>query len=608
MTAEDKPGAEAPVDAFTAQPFLRAQLHLDGEPAGGQKTGKKKGSLGLVADAEERPAPRRRTKGLRTTAEGLDVARRFGVEAVLDAIDTVHPVVAEDELPIDIRSSLAHLDGPVARFHGAKFSLGYFPWPSVSSLCADKFGYLTSAATRSASMLPVTAASRALLEELGHLMGNADAVPGDSATPSGYTYVGQFVDHDITLDVSSAIDSPTVIDARTINNLRTPVLDLDSVYGRGPAQDAFLYESARPGEPSSAFRLLVGTNNPPPPGIPPEGGAGGTAGAGGMLVHTDFDVPRTSAKTAIIGDPRNNENLIVSQLHHTMLRFHNAIVDVLLAAGFTGDVFVEAKRLATLHYQWAVLHDFLPRICGQAAVDAAVGSVTASKAFSMPVEFSVAAYRFGHSMVRNDYWLNFSLRTKPMSDVFGFVSPGLTPVLSNWVVDFNAFFETGIPVPVFNHARKIDSALAPALEDLDGNGSPNDIMGVLAVRNLLRGLVLGLPSGQATATQLGVPKLTAAELTAGLGADEVAVLRKKSGLLLKKTPLWYYLLREAAVKSGGETLGPLGAKIVAETFVRILRRDALSLLNVSFAPSLPRSNPATFTFADLVGVAGVIQP
>jgi len=211
-------------------------------------------------------------------------------------------------------------------------------------------------------------------------------------------------------------------------------------------------------------------------------------------------------------------------------------------------------------------------------------------------------------MVRNDYWLNFSLRTKPMSDVFGFVSPGLTPVLSNWVVDFNAFFETGIPVPVFNHARKIDSALAPALEDLDGNGSPNDIMGVLAVRNLLRGLVLGLPSGQATATQLGVPKLTAAELTAGLGADEVAVLRKKSGLLLKKTPLWYYLLREAAVKSGGETLGPLGAKIVAETFVRILRRDALSLLNVSFAPSLPRSNPATFTFADLVGVAGVIQP
>ncbi|MFD4959457.1 heme peroxidase family protein [Microbacterium sp. NPDC058389] len=600
MTTEEKSDAAAS-DAFRAQPFLRAQLHLDGAdpaPANRERPGP-----ALVDEAVSKQLP----KGLRKKAGLLDSARRFGGDAVVDAIAALPESVPEDDLPIDIRGSLAHLQGPVARFHGAKFSLLYFPWPAVSAKDGDRFGYLTPPATRAASRLPVDAATRALLEELGHLMGNADAVPGDSATPSGYTYVGQFVDHDITLDVSSAIDSPTVVDAKTINNMRSPVLDLDSVYGRGPALDAFLYEPPRPGEPSSAFRMLLGTNNPPPPPIPPEGGAGGTAGAAGMLIHTDFDVPRTAAKTAIIGDPRNNENLIVSQLHHTMLRFHNAIVDMLIAGAFAGDVFVEAKRQATLHYQWAVLHDFLPRICGQAAVTAALAAPLKPWK-DMPVEFSVAAYRFGHSMIRNDYWLNFTLKTKPMSDVFAFVSPGRTPVLTNWVVDFNAFFETGIPVPVFNHARKIDSALAPALEDLDGNGSPNDLMGVLAVRNLLRGLVLGLPSGQATASQLGVPKLTASELTSGLGADEVAVLNKKSGLLLKKTPLWYYLLREAAVKTGGETLGPLGAKIVTETFVRMLRRDTLSLLNVPFAPSLPRSNPATFTFADLVGVAGVIQP
>lgn len=610
MTREDTTGAEAAADAFRAQPFLRAQLHLDGDgadaprPDGDGDRGRAMPGLhGGDAEIAE-PKTRRIDKALRKEAEALPPAPRFGVDAVLESIAAVRPRVDQDELPVDVRESLVHLRGPVARFHGAKFSLGYFPFPSFASDCADRFGYLTKPATRSASRLPVNAANRALLEELGRAMGDTGAPADDSVTPSGYTYVGQFVDHDITLDVSSAIDAPAIVDATTINNMRSPVLDLDSVYGKGPALDAFLYEPPRPGESPTAFRLMVGTNLPFGPG-----GAGGTAGDAGMLEHTDFDVPRTAAKTAIIGDPRNNENLIVSQLHHAMLRFHNAVVDTLIAASFSGDVFIEAKRLVTLHYQWAVLHDFLPRICGQAAVDAAVASVTpGGKTFRMPVEFSVAAYRFGHSMVRNDYWLNFALRTKPMSDVFAFISPDRTPVFSNWVVDFNAFFETGIPVPVFNRARKIDTALAPALEDLDGDGTTSAMMGVLAARNLLRGLVLGLPSGQATAAELGVPVLTPAELTSGLGAAETAVLNKDGGLLLSKTPLWYYLLREAAVKAGGETLGPLGAKIVAETFVRLLRRDALSILNVAFAPSLPRSNPATFTFADLVGVAGVTQP
>jgi hypothetical protein len=351
--------------------------------------------------------------------------------------------------------------------------------------------------------------------------------------------------------------------------------------------------------------MLLGTNLPSGPG-----GPGGAAGPGGMVAHTDFDVPRTAALTAIIGDPRNNENLIVSQLHHAMLRFHNAIVDDLVASGFPGDVFVEAKRQATLHYQWAVLHDFLPRICGQAAVDDALASVAVpvGSGFRMPVEFSVAAYRFGHSMIRDRYWLNFNFIDQPMSDVFAFIHEPHLPVRSNWVIDFNAFFDTGIAVPVDNKARKIDSVLASALEDLDGNGSTTDVMGVLAVRNLLRGLVLGLPSGQATAAALGVPVLTAADLTAGLPADEVAVLQEQGGLLLEKTPLWYYVLREAMVATDGEHLGPLGARIVAETFVTMLRRDALSLLNVAFAPTLPSAAAGDFTFADIVRVAKVLEP
>jgi hypothetical protein len=131
------------------------------------------------------------------------------------------------------------------------------------------------------------------------------------------------------------------------------------------------------------------------------------------------------------------------------------------------------------------------------------------------------------------------------------------------------------------------------------------MMSILATRNLLRGLVLGLPSGQATAAALGVPVLTTAQLTDGLPADEIAVLQQQNGLLLEKTPLWYYVLREAMVATGGEHLGPLGAKIVADTFVTLLRRDALSMLNVSFIPTRGVA-PGAFTFADLVRVADII--
>lgn len=174
-------------------------------------------------------------------------------------------------------------------------------------------------------------------------------------------------------------------------------------------------------------------------------------------------------------------------------------------------------------------------------------------------------------------------------------------------MDFNAFFDTGITVPVNNKARKIDSVLANGLESLPGFSG---MMQVLAQRNLRRGLALGLPSGQGVAKFFNVPTLTAAELQQGLPANEVAILTANGGLLLKRTPLWYYVLREAVVANGGDRLGPVGARIVAETFVRILKRDASSYLNLpgGFTPSLPSATPGTFTFADLVNFAGVTQP
>ena len=172
-------------------------------------------------------------------------------------------------------------------------------------------------------------------------------------------------------------------------------------------------------------------------------------------------------------------------------------------------------------------------------------------------------------------------------------------------MDFNAFFDTGISVPVNNKAKKIDSVLSNGLEALPG---ATGMMAILASRNLKRGLALGLPSGQATANAFGISALTVAQLTTGLPANEVALLNSKGGRLLNKTPLWYYILREAAVLKNGEQLGPLGAKIVADTFVRMLKRDSDSFLNTSggFSPFL--ATPGTFTVADLVNFLGVTQP
>jgi hypothetical protein len=508
--------------------------------------------------------------------------------------------------PIDVRQSIEQLGKRTRSFHGAKFTLSYFRSFVGATPCADMFGYMTPSATRAATRLPLNATVRGLLEELGALMADPGREPAGSSTiPAGFTYVGQFVDHDITLDVSSDLEATAILDANSIPNMRSPSMDLDSVYGDGPALQPFLYDFPTAG-PATAIKLKMGSNR-----NAGRGGPGGPAGQAGMVIKTDFDVPRAAgpASTAIIGDPRNDENLIVSQLHHAFLCLHNRIVDQLVAAGFVGDIFVEAKHLAIHHYQWAVVNDYLRRIAGQAAINFALNKVkpAVGSPFRMPVEFAVAAYRFGHSMVREQYWVNFNFPAATMAQVFDFIRPPNLPVLSNWVVDFNAFFQTGVAVPIFNNARLIDSVLTVKLEDLPGF---TGIMKILATRNLRRGQVLGLPSGQGLAKHFKLKPLTETQLTQGLPPNEVAVLNKQNKLLLKRTPLWYYVLREAAVLGGGNSLGPVGARVVANTFIHILRRDGNSYLRKAggFTPSLPSQVAGDFTFADLIRFTGVNLP
>lgn len=515
--------------------------------------------------------------------------------------------------PESIMRSLKALEPPVKRYHGVKVPIRWFPGSLIASPCADKFGYMFSAGVRNGSKLPFNAPMQAALNQLGNLMGDPGRETGaDSIIPAGYTYFGQFVDHDVTFDVTSTIDAPQ--DATTITNMRTPALDLDSVYARGPALDPYLYRFPDGGSPPTAVKMQLGRNR--------NVGTGGPLSAVNLpATPTNFDVPRVlngtdtavtapeSTFTAIVGDPRNDENVIVSQFHHAMLKFHNQVVELLITAAFPGDIFAEARKVVTHHYQWCVVHDFLPVICGAAAVNDAIATVSApvGSPFRMPVEFAVAAYRFGHSMIRNGYILNTSLppSASTLKGVFDFIRVPLLPLFSNWAVDFNMFFNTAHPAGAnFNNARKIDSVLASGLEQIPGGSG---IMAVLASRNLRRGMAMGLPSGQAAATALGITPLTTAELTSGLPAAEIALLSTNGGILLTKTPLWYYVLREAMVLRGGDSLGPVGGRIVAETFIRMLKRHVDSFMNVSgFTPSLPSSIAGTFTIADMLEFAGVL--
>ena len=550
---------------------------------------------------------------VRARVNDLNLKTTVSYEKLVGTVNRIKPAPEPvEEMPEEIKSSVRALRPGSRRFHGTKLELSWFRIPGLVSPNADRFGYLSSAAVRSATKLPFNATTQALLEQLGELMGNPGreqnleshnpSDEGVSTLPAGFTYFGQFVDHDITFDVSSSLDVET--NAETINNMRTPALDLDALYGRGPGLDPFLYVFPSQPLPSTAIKFAIGTNR--------NIGAGGPSDNGesdGMGVQTNFDVPRMAGtNTAVIGDPRNDENLIIVQFHHAMLRFHNAVVDLLLAAGFAGDIFAEAKRIVTHHYQWTVVHDFLERLCGANAMRDAMRNVKPdNRQFRMPVEFAVAAYRFGHSMIRDRYFVNFNFPRATLGQVFEFNRNPRLPVFSNWVVDFNAFFETSFATGTNNLARKIDSFIANGLESLPGLAG---MMAVLAARNLRRGLALGLPSGQGMAESFGITPLSASELTLRLPKDEVALLKSNGGLLLSRTPLWYYILREAAVLNGGDRLGPVGARIVAETFVMMLKRDPSSYLNVpgGFRPMLPALSARDFTVADLLEFAGVTNP
>jgi len=477
--------------------------------------------------------------------------------------------------------------------------------------------------------------------------------------PAVYTYFGQFIDHDLTAntdrdsktsDITKVDQGPVPPDevTQSLRNLRRPTLDLDSVYGDGPSfggrtsADAGFYDGAR---------LRVGRNHTdgiPGAKIPPEADLDRDLPRIGKLLEAgvitedvlpdDLRNDPNLQTRAFIGDLRNDENLIIGQLHLAFLRFHNAVVDRIeadpQAFGFyrgqdhAAVRFERARRLTRWHYQWLVVNDYLRTVTLPGIVDKILVGGPQHYAplrnhrsyvgeLYMPLEYSVAAFRFGHTMVRGayDHNRNFGkpapggsplIPFAPFDLMFQFTGNGFSrdrddptkstrnpfggqgPTLpSNWIIEWDRFTNKSDPDEA-HFARRIDTRLAPPINQMvnegtgaaiqdDANRPLRELLRHLARRNLLRGYLLSLPTGQAAAVEMGVPTLSETELRQG-NADAVNAALEQGGFL-QHTPLWYYLLKEAEVRANGNALGELGSRIVCETIVGLLRNDPNAYLS-----------------------------
>jgi hypothetical protein len=485
------------------------------------------------------------------------------------------------------------------------------------------FGNLTD---DPANRLPEGQATIDAIAALGRAMAD-DPSGAESIIPAAYTYFGQFIDHDITKTVfDTSIQPPGGPDpiqaqnfqpiprgdvSSLVSNLRTAPLDLDSVY-QGFAQQAI--------EANGKFRLseVSKTNDPRVPKIVTADKLHDLPRLT-MIQNPQNEADQEKDRQAIIGDPRNDENLLVAQLHLAILRSHNVMIDRGLNHASAQ---VEIRR----RYQWAVLHDFLPRVCDKSVVDdvlangASVWKVANPTDLFLPIEFSTAAYRFGHSMIRGEYSHNSTFSPPPQGKVratFNFfftftafsgdLQPDAGPSFKfatlpdNWPVEWHRFFDTGSG-PAENRARRIDANLTPELGNLrDFQGIPiPDVMAKLASRNLLRGYLLGLPTGQAVADLLGVPRL----------APDVLLNATPSGLkklvadagLIDQTPLWFYILAEAGDPAGpdGQHLGVVGSRIVAETLWNLAKHAKDSV--VATPPSAADLATGEFTLKGLIKI------
>jgi hypothetical protein len=413
--------------------------------------------------------------------------------------------------------------------------------------------------------LPALEADERSLHALGRPGGPADlGIDGETADASvaaGWPFFGQFVAHDITANRSPLGHRA---DPDRIRNFRTPRANLEVVYGAGPVGSPYLYDYDDPA------KLLLA----------PDG----------------FDVPRNQQGIALVGDPRDDVHLFMNQMHVGFIRLHNRLVDRLREDDMPeADLFEEARRAATWHYQWVILREFLPTLIGDELTDQLLDFgadfYRPGDDPYIPFEFADAAYRYGHSQIRQAYQVNDDLGPVPLfPDLIGFCE-----VLPGRQVDWSMLFDVPGRPPA-QRAKRIDGRLPQSLIAL-----PQAVSGVdeadayasLANRDLQRGQAIGLPSGEAVARALRAEPLDAEQvgLTDHGWSDE--------------TPLWIYVLKEADALHDGDRLGPVGGRIVGEVLVGIIDGDPESFRSVQrrWRPTLPSQDPDGFGIADILAPA-----
>lgn len=470
---------------------------------------------------------------------------------------------------------------------------------------------------------------------------NPNSGPGnpDSLAPAGITFLGQFVDHDITLDVSSKFSRPQINAA--LENGRTPNLDLDCVYGGGREASPYLYQNS--GEVWERAKLI-------------EGPVIGGATAGQRDLHRNNDGGTPGGGRAIIGDPRNDENIFVAQVQAAFIRFHNQCVDLLhtpptdssgnprwKAYESDEELFERARDTATHYYHRIILEDLLYRLIGLDMMQAIAtqgrmyyfpnGFTKADDTWPerpfMPVEFSVAAYRYGHTTVRESYAVNGPLDT-PLFDAN---LRGFHKIPDNFHMDWEWFFVEQNRDPQ-QFAQKIDPFLPTPLFELpDFAGSENS----LASRNLMRGRIFRLPSGEAIARRMYADgmKISATqdmreEDIIGLHTDapqhiEQMITKMRTEYAMNETPLWLYVLLEGAIygkgfhgdqppnKEAGDRLGPVGGRIVGEVLMGLMDhyRDSTGK-GLDYDPDIPSNVPdgvqlAGMTFGPRMSMRALIN-
>jgi hypothetical protein len=428
--------------------------------------------------------------------------------------------------------------------------------------------------------------------------------------PAGYTYFGQFLSHDISFDPTSVGERQN--DPESIWNYRSPAIDLDSIYGGGPLLSPFLYKADR-----ASFQLqsILPTK-------------------GDMLFFWDFQ--RTEVgKMAITPDPRNDDNILVSQMAVAIKLLHNHFVLELKAQQKREDLFQKAREKTVQYYQWIILNDYLPKILKQGVLKTVLDkkakhyrsarsffwerwpavfyrkgrlfqwSLFQKKTFSfcsyIPVEFSAAAFRFGHSQVANNYIFNQSLKEQPLPVMS---KPGDSRIRP--LVDWRFFFGE---LSNGNLSDKINARFSNTFKQAVFHNQGRSVK--LPMLDFLRGWSLQLPSGQRIAQKLNIEPMNATQWSKldtqfanFLGNDFEKNQFKNS------TPLWYYILAEAQALEEGARLGTVGSHIVAETIVGILYSDPHSYLNCNpgwMPEKVAKDTNAGFTIIDLLKLAGVYE-